>query len=148
MLPLKSPTVSSDSSSDVRLCASYLPPGTANWIPPWCLHRDPRNFSFWPERWLIASGQLRIEDTRFPSSPSPGLAYNSEFSNPTPVEREKRSDAKVDFVHNDGAYIPFSYGPPLTLLHFQSVPSFRHTCTSGASTYFRGAMVVGYKRRM
>ncbi|KAI0682135.1 cytochrome P450, partial [Cerioporus squamosus] len=53
---------------------------TSYWMPPWCLHRDPRNFSFplsfWPERWLIA---------------------------------EKPS--KADFVHNDGACIPFSYGP-------------------------------------
>ncbi len=110
--PAKSSSVS---SSDLCPRSSYLPPGTAYWIPPWCLHRDPRNFSFplsfWPERWLIASGGLRIDDARLPSFPSPPLAYDCELSNPTPVGREQRSDAKIDFVHNDGAYIPFSYGP-------------------------------------
>ncbi|KAI0715498.1 hypothetical protein C8T65DRAFT_694743 [Cerioporus squamosus] len=86
-----------------------------------CLHRDPRNFSlslsFWPERRLIASGQLRIEDARFPSSPSPGLASESDSKSPTFTWRENGTDmysekpGKVDLVHNDGACTPFSYGP-------------------------------------
>ncbi|TFK78436.1 cytochrome P450 [Polyporus arcularius HHB13444] len=98
-----------------RQSFSLSPPGTAYWIPPWCLHRDPRNFSFplsfWPERWLIASGQLRIEDARLPFSPPPDPYPDSNSTSCDFTGREKRSDAKVDFVHNDGAYIPFSYGP-------------------------------------
>ncbi|RDX41710.1 high nitrogen upregulated cytochrome P450 monooxygenase 2 [Lentinus brumalis] len=102
-------------AASVVVGSLLLPPGTAYWIPPWCLHRDPRNFSFplsfWPERWLIASGQLRFEDARFPSSPSLDLTPNSSSTACDFTGREKRSDAKANFVHNDGAYIPFSYGP-------------------------------------
>ena len=51
------------------------------------LHRDPRNFSpftdeFWPERWLIAQDSMELP----------------------------RSVQKTEFVHNDAAFIPFSYG--------------------------------------
>ena len=51
------------------------------------LHRDPKNFSpftdaFWPERWLIAQGSMDL---------------------PSSVQ-------KTEFVHNDAAFIPFSYG--------------------------------------
>lgn len=55
------------------------------YLPPWSLHRDPRNFTprttdFWPERWLIAAGRAPATE-------------------------------KMGFVHNDAAFIPFSYGP-------------------------------------
>lgn len=57
------------------------------YLPPWSLHRDPRNFApftegFWPERWLLAAG-------RAPASEKAGM----------------------DFVHNDAAFLPFSHGP-------------------------------------
>ena len=50
------------------------------------IHRDPRNFfphpeGFWPERWLLASSESQGQD------------------------------APEGFVHNDQAFIPFSYGP-------------------------------------
>ena len=73
-----------------------LPPGTYVYVPPYVLHRDARNFvfpdAFWPERWLVAAGHLALSRAR-PPAPSTG------------------SDVQVDFVHNDGAFIPFSYGP-------------------------------------
>ena len=76
-------------------------------------HLDPRNFApytaeFWPERWLIASGQLPLEDARLPSSPSPGLA--SYFEDPS-LYADKSLRQKFKFVHNEIAFIPFSYGP-------------------------------------
>nr|BED42935.1 cytochrome P450 monooxygenase [Trametes versicolor] len=71
----------------VMLGSNYVPPGTALYLPPWSLHRDPRNFApftegFWPERWLLATG-------RAPASEKAGM----------------------DFVHNDAAFLPFSHGP-------------------------------------
>ena len=69
-------------------------------VPPYVLHRDPRNFvfaeTFWPERWLIASGQLPLESARLPH----GLA-------PSPGNRKP----EFEFVHNEAAFIPFSIGP-------------------------------------
>lgn len=69
-------------------------------MSPWCLHRDARNFTypdtFWPERWLIASGQLRLEDAPLPFASGPS-------KNTSPVHGE--------FVHNETAWIPFSHGP-------------------------------------
>lgn len=61
-------------------------------IHTFTLHRDPRNFGpftdeFWPERWLIAQGSMEL----------PG------------------SIPKAEFVHNASAFIPFSYGWPLSL---------------------------------
>ncbi|TBU27634.1 high nitrogen upregulated cytochrome P450 monooxygenase 2 [Dichomitus squalens] len=78
-----------------------LPPGTLIHISPYVLHRDPRNFvfpdTFWPERWLIASGQLTIESARLPQglAPPPGHHGTPDFQ----------------FVHNEAAFIPFSVGP-------------------------------------
>ncbi|KAI0822334.1 high nitrogen upregulated cytochrome P450 monooxygenase 2 [Trametes gibbosa] len=77
----------------VMLGPHYVPPGTALYIPPWTLHRDPRNFAplttdFWPERWLIAAGRAAPA----PEKPAPAA--------PT-----------VAFVHNDAAFVPFSHGP-------------------------------------
>ncbi|OCH88922.1 high nitrogen upregulated cytochrome P450 monooxygenase 2 [Obba rivulosa] len=67
----------------------YLPGGTTAAIHNYSVNHDPRNFapytsSFWPDRWLIASGDK------------------------APV------DAGIDegaFVHNAYAFIPFSFGP-------------------------------------
>ena len=78
-----------------------LPPGTYVYVPPYVLHRDERNFvfpdAFWPERWLVAAGHLALSRARPPPS---SLASTS-------------SEDRVEFafVHNDGAFIPFSYGP-------------------------------------
>ena len=60
-------------------------------IHTFTMHRDTRNFSpftheFWPERWLIAQGSMEL-----PSS-----------------------IPKVEFVHNAAAFIPFSFGEPLS----------------------------------
>ncbi|KAI0808391.1 high nitrogen upregulated cytochrome P450 monooxygenase 2 [Fomes fomentarius] len=78
----------------------HIPPGTTVHMSPWCLHRDARNFTypdtFWPERWLIASGQLRLEDAPPPSAS--GLPKNA-------------SPVRGEFVHNETAWIPFSHGP-------------------------------------
>ncbi|TFK89225.1 high nitrogen upregulated cytochrome P450 monooxygenase 2 [Polyporus arcularius HHB13444] len=72
-----------------------IPPGTIIMMPQYTIHRDARYFSypddFWPERWLIASGDLRLEDARMP----PG----------------KPQLARGEFVHNDAAFIPFGHGP-------------------------------------
>lgn len=53
----------------------------------WSLHRDIRNFSphptsFWPDRWLIASGEAKYD-----------------------------GPADQPFVHNLNAFVPFSFGP-------------------------------------
>lgn len=84
----------------LTICHSVIPPGTAIYLPPWVLQRDSCNFTFsdafWPERWLIASGQLRYENARLPS-----------FANGTTKSERERPD----FVHNEAAFIPFSAGP-------------------------------------
>ncbi len=62
------------------------------WTPAYSNHRDPRNFaphtsSFWPERWLLASGEL---------SPSDPSVHGVDMG---------------EFVHNEAAFLPFSQGP-------------------------------------
>ncbi len=68
------------------------------YLPTLALHRDPRNFTcaddFWPERWLIASGQLRYKEAPRPPSLSSLKAADLPY-----------------FVHNDVAFTPFSVGP-------------------------------------
>ena len=80
-----------------------LPPGTHVYVPPYILHRDARNFvapdAFWPERWLVASGHLPLENARTPPSPRYSDGARGE------------SQREVMFVHNDTAFIPFSHGP-------------------------------------
>lgn len=66
---------------------SYIPPETTVNLSFYVLNHDPRNFSpktdtFWPDRWLIAAGLQKFEG-------APG----------------------EEFVHDAGAFIPFSYGP-------------------------------------
>ncbi|EMD31227.1 hypothetical protein CERSUDRAFT_60323, partial [Gelatoporia subvermispora B] len=67
----------------------YIPEGTKTMIHAYSVNRDPRNFSprtttFWPDRWLIASGDMTASEA--------GI--------------DKR-----EFVHNSSAFIPFSFGP-------------------------------------
>ena len=63
-------------------------------MPPFSLNRHPRYFSFpdtfWPERWLIASGNIDFDskDARVPGKLT-----------------------KAEFVHNDAAYVSFGLGP-------------------------------------
>ncbi len=69
------------------------------YVPPYILHHDARNFvfpeTFWPERWLVASGQLPLERAR-----------------PPPHRTPARADGiGTRFVHNEAAFIPFSHGP-------------------------------------
>ena len=65
------------------------------------LHCDPRNFcfpdAFWPERWLVASGQLPLDDALLFLPPSATYASGS--------------DTKFEFVHNELAFLAFSHGP-------------------------------------
>ena len=81
---------------------SILPPGTHVYVPPYVLHRDARNFvfpdAFWPERWLVAAGHLPLELAR--ARPSSGSGPDVDGTG-----------ARVDFVHNDAGFIPFSHGP-------------------------------------
>ena len=66
----------------------------------WSVHRDARNFThpntFWPERWLIASGKL-------PSAMLPQYARSAS-------EKPVSFDAST-LNHNEIAFTPFSYGP-------------------------------------
>ncbi|EJF55985.1 high nitrogen upregulated cytochrome P450 monooxygenase 2 [Dichomitus squalens LYAD-421 SS1] len=67
-----------------------LPPGTIFWPHIYSHHHDARNFSpytsdFWPERWLLASGDL--DSSRGVTASSP------------------------EFRHNEAGYLPFSIGP-------------------------------------
>ncbi|KAL4246847.1 Cytochrome P450 superfamily protein [Abortiporus biennis] len=74
----------------------YIPEGTHIRIHTYTLHRDPRNFSpypehFWPDRWLQtpSSSQLSTED------------------------RHDHDDIQLseNINHNTEAFIPFSFGP-------------------------------------
>ncbi|EMD32294.1 hypothetical protein CERSUDRAFT_77592 [Gelatoporia subvermispora B] len=73
-----------------RLVGSiFLPGGTNATVHVYSVHRDPRNFapnatSFWPARWLIATGEMTIAEA--------GISQE-------------------EFVHNSSAFIPFSLGP-------------------------------------
>lgn len=58
-----------------------MPEGTEVYVSPYALHRDPRNFSPCTEEF-----------------------WPDRWLDPT-------SDATEGFVHNTGAFIPFSYGP-------------------------------------
>ncbi|KAJ3539059.1 hypothetical protein NM688_g6420 [Phlebia brevispora] len=66
----------------------FVPNGTQVRLHPYTMQRDARNFTdpdtFWPERWLIASGHSEYED-------------------------QHAVAGKI--IHNTGAFIPFSFGP-------------------------------------
>ena len=85
----------------------YIPPGTAFLMPPYAHHLDPRNFSlpdtFWPERWLVASGSLSLAHALalVPSQPVRGTAPA-----PAPVAADTFA-----FVHDENAFLAFSHGP-------------------------------------
>ncbi|KAH9888087.1 high nitrogen upregulated cytochrome P450 monooxygenase 2 [Cubamyces lactineus] len=86
---------------DATLGSYYVPAGTSMFLPPYTLHRDPRNFSpfteeFWPERWLVAADRLSLADA-LSKAPIAGVKIYAESETP--------------FVHNDAAFIPFSHGP-------------------------------------
>nr|VWO94473.1 Cytochrome P450 monooxygenase AKT7 (EC (AK-toxin biosynthesis protein 7) [Ganoderma boninense] len=85
-------------SAPVVLGSLIIPPGTQVFLPPYALHHDAHNFvfpdAFWPERWLVASGQLSLSLARTPIHEAPGGKLSF-----------------FDFVHNDAAFIPFSHGP-------------------------------------
>ncbi|KAM5536556.1 hypothetical protein V8D89_009833 [Ganoderma adspersum] len=94
--PTSSPRQVPHNSAPVVLGSVVLPPGTYVYVPPYVLHRDARNFvfpdAFWPERWLVAAGHLALARARAPASSSDVRV-------------------QVEFVHDDAAFIPFSYGP-------------------------------------
>ncbi|OJT14456.1 Cytochrome P450 67 [Trametes pubescens] len=76
-------------SNGFTLGSIFLPPGTSAWYHQLSVYHDPRYFfpktdDFWPERWLLASGRLSFADT---------------------------DTDEATFVHNEGAFVPFSYGP-------------------------------------
>ncbi|GJJ06922.1 hypothetical protein Clacol_001118 [Clathrus columnatus] len=48
----------------------FIPEGTAVVVPPYAMHRDPRNFSpdperFWPERWYTQSDRIILDRAAF-----------------------------------------------------------------------------------
>ncbi|KAI0746189.1 cytochrome P450 [Earliella scabrosa] len=87
------PSVPGCTQREVPSTGITLPPAGDETLGPCVLHGDSYNFSlapdtFFPERWLIASGDASAAK-QLPSS----LAHSSTF------------------VHNEEAFIPFSYGP-------------------------------------
>ncbi|KAI0706670.1 high nitrogen upregulated cytochrome P450 monooxygenase 2 [Earliella scabrosa] len=108
------------------VCSYVIPPDTSVWVPTYSLHRDGRNFSFpdvfWPERWLVASGHLTLDEALrtlprdgydVTSSPPAALYASHANSKPDPsakihVHYPLRG---VEFVHNEVAFTPFSHGP-------------------------------------
>ena len=73
-----------------------LPPGTLIWPHVYSHHLDPRNFApytaeFWPERWLLAAGDLSL-------SPADPAARGV-------------SSASPEFRHDEAGFMPFSSGP-------------------------------------
>ncbi|KAJ2984860.1 hypothetical protein NUW54_g10352 [Trametes sanguinea] len=93
------PTSSLSSEERRHAWALLCSRGTMMFLPPYILHRDPRNFSpfpddFWPERWLVAAGRTSLSDA---------LAH-------APADVTE-ADKQQSFVHNDTAFIPFLHGP-------------------------------------
>ncbi|KAL7277159.1 hypothetical protein ACG7TL_009005 [Trametes sanguinea] len=82
----------------VMLGPYFVPGGTMMFLPPYIVQRDPRNFSpfpddFWPGRWLVSAGRTSLSD-----------ALANAPADVTDAD-------KMSFIHNDTAFIPFSYGP-------------------------------------
>ncbi|KAL7277158.1 hypothetical protein ACG7TL_009004 [Trametes sanguinea] len=85
-------------SQGVMLGSYFVAPGTAMFLHPYSLQRDPRNFfpfpeEFWPERWLVAAGHSTFADAL---ARSPDANANVETTS---------------FRHNESAFLPFSHGP-------------------------------------
>ncbi|OSD05151.1 high nitrogen upregulated cytochrome P450 monooxygenase 2, partial [Trametes coccinea BRFM310] len=85
-------------SQGVMLGSYSVAPGTAMFLHPYSLQRDPRNFfpfpeEFWPERWLVAAGHSTFADAL---ARSPDANANVETTS---------------FRHNESAFLPFSHGP-------------------------------------
>ncbi|KAI9068085.1 cytochrome P450 [Trametes sanguinea] len=85
-------------SQGVMLGTYHVPAGTAMFLPPYSLQRDPRNFfpfpeEFWPERWLIAAGRSTFADSLVQT---PGAKGEADI---------------VSFEHNEAAFPSFSHGP-------------------------------------
>ncbi|KAI0761269.1 high nitrogen upregulated cytochrome P450 monooxygenase 2 [Trametes elegans] len=83
-------------SRGTMLGSYFVPAGTSMFLHTYSLHRDHRNFSpvteeFWPERWLVASRNASPADV--------GIGATGDRIGGTA------------FVHNETAFIPFSYGP-------------------------------------
>ncbi|KAI1786948.1 high nitrogen upregulated cytochrome P450 monooxygenase 2 [Ganoderma leucocontextum] len=103
-------------AAPVVLGSVVLPPGTHVYIPPYVLHRDARNFvfpdEFWPERWLVASGQLPLERARAPA-PHTVAPPSSSRSRSRSADGHASCQWELDsgFVHNEEGFIPFSHGP-------------------------------------
>ncbi|OSC97576.1 high nitrogen upregulated cytochrome P450 monooxygenase 2 [Trametes coccinea BRFM310] len=82
----------------VMLGSYFVPPGTAMYLHPYSLQRDPRNYfpfpeEFWPERWLVASQRSSFADA-LKHAPLKAQGYNEDT-----------------FKHNESAFLPFAYGP-------------------------------------
>ena len=77
-------------------------------MPPYALHRDARNFvfpdAFWPERWLVASGQLPLARARRPHHAFPGPPSGPQCAPESGIRFQ------INFVHSSAAFILFSHG--------------------------------------
>ena len=104
---------------------SFIPEGTGVIVPPYCLHRDSRYFSpypdsFIPERWLNSSANSSNAGGNT-STHAKSNSYNSNGS----IGGSSECDQK--FKTDREAFIPFSYGPancagkPLALLEVRYV---------------------------
>ncbi|TBU25227.1 high nitrogen upregulated cytochrome P450 monooxygenase 2 [Dichomitus squalens] len=84
----------------VHVGSIFIPPGTAVCCHLYSMHLDARNFSFpdtfWPERWLLASGRINS------ATPPRDLSPDAHQGSPLDASSLK---------HNDMAFMPFSYGP-------------------------------------
>ncbi|CDO71116.1 hypothetical protein BN946_scf184844.g120 [Trametes cinnabarina] len=90
-------------SNGVMLGPYSVPAGTTVMLPPYTVQRDPRYFSpfpedFWPERWLVAAGQLPLADALV-NAPTGAVSAKNEACRAPP------------FAHDGAAFLPFSHGP-------------------------------------
>ena len=79
------------------------------WFAAYAMHRDPRNFSpapdtFLPERWLVGA-----QDSDPQTRSHPRARPDDSASITRVLGTEKDEDG--EFVHDERAFVPFSYGP-------------------------------------